>query len=509
MNIITKFWFASFLCFSLFLQAQNSEKNFPIPKIIVGIVKVSGCVTFPVSDSLHATTKVFISHENLITEKNEEASCIAAADGRFSIDVPIERDNAIVYFHVISGTYDYGWKLIGVCQKTPLTVNVTLVDSISMQLVVSGGMGITTKELFNVDKVLDLFEDYQAQGANYSIMSPEEFLNFSFNKEYKEKLRVSIDAFTFSARMKQFLVNDMTLFFLKGRVIHYKYFVDSSIDFLRSTPYYFPDPTEEPGISYYSFLINQNLNNPLNLYSRFFSIFLRRFLSIRAFRIPVIGDQNVEEWLNGIKNTTKDVLGFDSGLFYDLLVAKAYAIQLKDQVKPFTERQKVNMKIFFEKTNPSILWYLFHENDELSNRLSLHQCDIPNVPNNVLLDSIVGRYKGSVVLVDLWNTWCSPCVKAHEEMQQIKPELSGMGVKFINIADDSSDKTQWDEKIRSIGGEEYFLSKTQMDEILKSHSLVGIPAYLIYNKRGELIYKFVGFKGVENMRGLLLEQLGL
>ena len=45
---------------------------------------------------------------------------------------------------------------------------------------------------------------------------------------------------------------------------------------------------------------------------------MQKFLSIAAFKIPLIKDKPVDEWLQGIKATLEDVVGFNSGLLiYD------------------------------------------------------------------------------------------------------------------------------------------------------------------------------------------------
>ena len=195
-------------------------------------------------------------------------------------------------------------------------------------------------------------------------------------------------------------------------------------------------------------------------------------------------------------------------MFYDLLAARAYAVQLTDSSMPFSEIQKKNIEHYFGKNNAELLRVLTIENEKLIQKLSkdLQVREIPKTPNEALIDSIAARYKGHVVLIDFWATWCPPCMGAHTEMQQIKSMLKEKGVKFVYFASESSNEL-WSGKIKVIGGDHYNLSKDQLGYLMDSFSFSGIPSYLIYDKNGALKHKFTGFPGVAKMKDMLLEQV--
>ena len=51
----------------------------------------------------------------------------------------------------------------------------------------------------------------------------------------------------------------------------------------------------------------------------------------------------------------------------------------------------------------------------------------------------IGDLKGQVVVVNLWATWCAPCVKEMPTLAQLQSRYSGKGVKVLAISLDKGD----------------------------------------------------------------------
>ena len=51
-------------------------------------------------------------------------------------------------------------------------------------------------------------------------------------------------------------------------------------------------------------------------------------------------------------------------------------------------------------------------------------------PENIL-QTILDKYKGKAVLIDIWATWCGPCRAGHKAMAPLKEQMKGQNVQFI------------------------------------------------------------------------------
>jgi thiol-disulfide isomerase/thioredoxin len=109
-----------------------------------------------------------------------------------------------------------------------------------------------------------------------------------------------------------------------------------------------------------------------------------------------------------------------------------------------------------------------------------------------VLQDILGRYKGKVVVVDVWATWCGPCIEASGKIKSVKEKFSEDDVVFVYLTDEGSDQHRWKELADFIGGEHYYLYRNQYKNINKQFSIETIPSYLIFGKDGQLVEKYLG-----------------
>lgn len=140
-------------------------------------------------------------------------------------------------------------------------------------------------------------------------------------------------------------------------------------------------------------------------------------------------------------------------------------------------------------------------------RFPLAVNDVSAVAPNKVIDAILAKYPNKIVLVDLWATWCVPCLNAIQEFRAAKQEFIGKDVVFVYLTNGSSPRKLWEEKIQGIGSEHYYLNDSQWDYIMDEFDFEGIPSYLLYNKNGKLEDKFTAFPGNERVKSLINDVL--
>lgn len=111
-----------------------------------------------------------------------------------------------------------------------------------------------------------------------------------------------------------------------------------------------------------------------------------------------------------------------------------------------------------------------------------------NLTGQALMDYIAENYKGKVVLVDFWATWCPPCRMAMKTIKEIKPELEEKGCVFVYITGEFSPLEDWNTMIAEISGEHYRLTEAQWSSVAKLYNIPGIPVYMILGKDGKPCY---------------------
>jgi len=95
----------------------------------------------------------------------------------------------------------------------------------------------------------------------------------------------------------------------------------------------------------------------------------------------------------------------------------------------------------------------------------------------------IDQFKGKVVVLDFWGTWCGPCIKALPHMKAIVDSLQGQPFEFINISDEPKRKVDEGIKRRNLvlAGKNGIDS---MSQTTKSYFARPIPAIYLINSEG-------------------------
>ncbi|MFZ3092052.1 MAG: TlpA disulfide reductase family protein [Nitrospirota bacterium] len=100
-------------------------------------------------------------------------------------------------------------------------------------------------------------------------------------------------------------------------------------------------------------------------------------------------------------------------------------------------------------------------------------------------------YKGRVVMINFWATWCPPCRQEMPSMEELFKEYNKKGFEILAISSDSQG-----EKIVKPFMEFYELNfRALMDPEGNVHSIYGvtaIPTTYIVDKQGNVTHKIMG-----------------
>ncbi len=118
--------------------------------------------------------------------------------------------------------------------------------------------------------------------------------------------------------------------------------------------------------------------------------------------------------------------------------------------------------------------------------------------NEVSLSSLNGK----LVYVDVWATWCGPCLGEIPSLQKLEEEYHGRNITFLSVSVDT-DKEAWMKMVKedNLGGIQLWADG--WSQITKDYAIFGIPRFMLFSADGKVISNDAPRPSSGEIRGLL------
>lgn len=98
--------------------------------------------------------------------------------------------------------------------------------------------------------------------------------------------------------------------------------------------------------------------------------------------------------------------------------------------------------------------------------------------------------KGKYMYVDVWATWCGPCIGEIPHLKNIEEGFHDAKIEFVSISiDELRSKDKWRSMIetRELGGTQLLADKDWKSDFIRSYGIRGIPHFILLDDRGNIV----------------------
>ena len=291
--------------------------------------------------------------------------------------------------------------------------------------------------------------------------------------------------------------------------------LSNSISFANKTP---TIPAAKLDASYYDFLSHLNYNYTANLSLpsyRIFLVYLQQIDPIEAsVRVKAktilssstnsssaqVPEKEIQDNIEKLSRSTelikisrqevlKKITKANVDLEIDLLNIQQVCNNLRHNQEALTDSALLALKS--ELKHPNYISEVIDLNDKIKKKIAYSRIakgsknnETPKGAADSLMTEILNKYKGKIVFIDFWATWCGPCLLAIENLRPIKTDLMAKDIVFLYLTNATSPEKPYRILSAGIKGEHFRLTAAQYDLISSKLGIVGFPHYAIANRNG-------------------------
>lgn len=106
--------------------------------------------------------------------------------------------------------------------------------------------------------------------------------------------------------------------------------------------------------------------------------------------------------------------------------------------------------------------------------------------------------KGAYVYIDVWATWCAPCIREIPALKKLDAQYHGKNIEFVSLSIDDNTrhggswdkaKTSWKNMVgnKSLSGIQLLASNGWQSDFVQSYKIDGIPRFILIDPDGNIV----------------------
>lgn len=118
-------------------------------------------------------------------------------------------------------------------------------------------------------------------------------------------------------------------------------------------------------------------------------------------------------------------------------------------------------------------------------------------------------YRGKVVLLDFWASWCIPCRASFPWMNamQRKYQARGLQVVTVNLDKETEEKERFLNKYHA----GFVVLSDKQGLTPSTYNVLGMPTSLVIDREGNIVFRHIGYQAskAEEYEAIIKKALGL
>jgi thiol-disulfide isomerase/thioredoxin len=104
--------------------------------------------------------------------------------------------------------------------------------------------------------------------------------------------------------------------------------------------------------------------------------------------------------------------------------------------------------------------------------------------------SSLSDFKGKYVYIDIWATWCAPCLAEVPSLKKVEKKYHGKNIEFVSISIDvESKRDTWRKMVtdKELSGVQLIADKDWKSDFVAAYEINAIPRFILIDPKGNIV----------------------